>query len=167
MNAIVCVDNNWGIGKDNELLFRIKDDLKHFKDITFHKVVLMGRNTFESLPNKKPLKNRINFIFTRDLNYQVEGAKVVHSYEEFMKKFSYRYQSFNTFVIGGSEIYELFLPHIDQIYLTRVNTVVDGANKFFPNLDKISEWKIDNRSDIFIDKKSGLEYEYILYKKSK
>lgn len=167
MNAIVCIDNNWGIGKDKDLLFKIKDDLKRFKSITSNKVILMGRNTFESLPKKQPLENRINFIFTRDLEYKVDGAEVVHSYEEFMKKFSIHYDPFNIFVIGGSEIYELFLPHINQIYLTKVNTIVDGTDKFFPNLDKIGGWEITYRSETFIDELSGLEYEYILYHKCK
>ena len=100
MNVIVAVDKNWAIGKDNKLLVSIPDDMKFFRETTSGKVVVMGRKTLESFPNGKPLKNRVNIVLTRDENYKVKDAIVVHSKEELDKELA-KYNSDDIFVIGG------------------------------------------------------------------
>ena len=163
MRAIVAVDKNWAIGKNNELLFHIKEDLKRFKSLTIGKAVVMGRKTFESLPGKKPLQGRDNFILTRDENYHVDGAIVVHSYYEFLSKYASEYLPCDIYVIGGSEIYKLFLDSIDEIYVTKVNKIVEDADKFFPNLDELYNWEVFADTDVFTDD-SGIDYKYVIYR---
>ena len=86
MNIIVAVDKNWGIGKDNRLLVSIPADMKFFRTTTTGKVVVMGRKTLESFPGGQPLKNRINIVLTRDVNYKVKDAVIVHSVEELLEE---------------------------------------------------------------------------------
>ena len=90
MNIIVAVDKNWAIGFENKLLNSIPEDMKFFRETTTGKVVVMGRKTLESFPNKRPLKNRTNIVITRQKDYQVDGAVVLHSVEEaldYLKQF--------------------------------------------------------------------------------
>ena len=88
MNLIAAVDNNWAIGKNNQLLVRIPMDQKFFREMTTGKVVVMGRKTLESFPNSRPLKNRTNIVLTHNPSYEVEGAVVVHSLDELHKELS-------------------------------------------------------------------------------
>lgn len=164
MRAIVAVDENWAIGKDNNLLFHIKEDLQRFKTLTIGRAVVMGRKTFESLPDRKPLEGRDNYILTRDENYFVEGAIVVNSYSDFLSNYANKYPSDNICIIGGSEIYKLFLNDVNNVYLTKVHKSVEGADAFFPNLNEMEEWEIADRSEVY-KSKHGIEYEFILYKK--
>jgi dihydrofolate reductase len=90
MNLIVAVDNNWAIGSKNELLIRIPNDHKHFREETTGKVVVLGRKTLETFPQGMPLKNRINIILSKDPNYQVKDAIVVHSIEELLEELKKR-----------------------------------------------------------------------------
>lgn len=163
MRAIVAVDENWAIGKDNQLLFHIKDDLQRFKTLTMGRAVVMGRKTFESLPDKKPLPGRDNYILSRDKNYSVEGAIVINSYAEFLSKHAHKYQPSNIYIIGGAEIYRLFFNCIDEIYLTKIHKAVKDADTFFPNLDVLDNWELESHTDVYKDK-HGLEYEFMLYK---
>ena len=91
MNLIACVDNNWAIGKNNQLLVRIPADMKFFRETTTGKVVVMGRKTLESFPNGQPLKNRTNIVLTHDKNYQVKDAIIVYSMDELQQKFGIFY----------------------------------------------------------------------------
>lgn len=86
MNLIVAVDRNWGIGKDNKLLVSIPADMKFFRTTTTGKVVILGRKTLETFPNGLPLKNRVNIVLTRDKNYKVKDAIVLHSVEEVLEE---------------------------------------------------------------------------------
>ena len=103
MNLIVCVSRNWGIGKNNELLFHIPDDLKQFKALTTGKVVVMGHNTLKSLPGGKPLPNRTNIVLSRNPNLKIEGATVCNSVQDVLIEVSDRLQS-DVFIIGGEAI---------------------------------------------------------------
>ena len=95
MNLIVAVDNNWAIGSKNELLIRIPNDHKHFREETTGKVVVLGRKTLETFPQGMPLKNRINIILSKDPNYQVKDAIVVHSIEELLEELKKYYNKEN------------------------------------------------------------------------
>ena len=104
MNIIVAVDKNWAIGKENKLLVSIPADMKFFRSTTTGKVVVMGRKTLESFPNGLPLKNRTNIVLTKDKNYKVKDAIIVHSIEEALEELK-NYASEDVYVIGGDSIY--------------------------------------------------------------
>ena len=132
---IVAISKNNAIGKDNELLFRIKEDLQFFKTITLNKVIVMGRKTFESLPGVLPSRKHI--VITRDLNYSVhhENVEVRHSLEEVLKEYSTPTRE--VMVIGGGQIYKeaLNLGLVDKMYITKVDETVEDADTFFPDID--------------------------------
>ena len=145
MNLIVAVDKNWAIGKDNKLLVSIPDDMKFFRETTSGKVVVMGRKTLESFPNGKPLKNRVNIVLTRDPNYEVKDAIIVHSKEELDEELK-KYNQDDIFVIGGESIYRMMLNDCKRAFVTYVDYAYD-ADTYFPNLDELSDWKLADESE--------------------
>lgn len=161
MNVIVAADSNWGIGKDNKLLVSIPADMKFFRTTTTGKVVIMGRKTLESFPNGLPLKNRVNIVLTRDTNYKVKGASVVHSVEEALEEVK-KYDTEDVYVIGGDSIYKQLLPYCQKAHVTKIDFAYE-ADTFFPNLDEMGEWKITQRSEeqTYFD----LEYEFVTYER--
>ena len=165
MKAIVAVDSNWAIGKDNELLFHISDDLKRFKEITTGNIVVMGRKTFESLPNRKPLPNRTNIILTTNRNFHVDDAEVAHNFYDLNVKLNIlRKENQKVFVIGGESIYKLFLPVCDEVFVTKIYSEYPGADRFFPNLEKDYRWvDSDDIATVRRDKQTGLFYEFKKY----
>ena len=170
MKAIVAVDDEWAIGKDNDLLFRISDDLKRFKELTTGNIIVMGRKTFESLPDKKPLPNRTNIILTTDMNYKVDGAEVVHSVYDLIAKVTIiKSKEQKVFVIGGESVYSLLLPLCDEILVTKIYGESPGADRFFPNLDRDCNWynEVEENPVIKRDKTTGLYYGYVNYKSRK
>ncbi|MBR5029349.1 MAG: dihydrofolate reductase, partial [Bacteroidales bacterium] len=114
LSLIVAVADNFAIGKDNDLLWHISADLKHFKALTTGHCIIMGRKTYESFP-KRPLPNRRNVVITNNMDYCEEGCEVVHSVEEAIALCKDDEQSF---VIGGATVYRQFLPLVNKIYLT-------------------------------------------------
>ena len=145
MNLIACVDNNWAIGKNNQLLVRIPADQKFFRETTTGKVVEMGRKTLESFPNGQPLKNRTNIVLTHNRNYKVKDAIVVYSVEELNEELK-KYPSEDIYIIGGESIYDQFVDACDVAHITKVDFAYD-ADAHFPNLDKKPEWKITQDSE--------------------
>ena len=145
MNLIVAVDKNWAIGKNNKLLVSIPDDMKFFRQTTTGKVVVMGRKTLESFPNGKPLPNRVNIVLTRDINYQVKDAIVVHSKEELNKELT-KYNSDDIYVIGGESIYRMLVDECDKAFVTYIDYAYD-ADTYFPNLEEKPEWKLVEESE--------------------
>ena len=145
MNLIACVDNNWAIGKNNQLLVRIPADQKFFRETTTGKVVVMGRKTLESFPNGQPLKNRTNIVLTHNRDYKVKDAIVVYSVEELNQELK-KYPSEDIYIIGGESIYDQFVDACDVAHITKVDFAYD-ADAHFPNLDKKPEWKITQDSE--------------------
>jgi dihydrofolate reductase len=139
MKAIVIVDSNWAIGCEGKLLVHIPRDLQFFKKITLGKVVVMGRETLEAMPGGKPLKDRINFVITRNNSYNA-SCNICHSMDETIKELS-KYKDEEIFIIGGEEIYRQFIPYCDEIFVTKVNENFK-ADKHFPDLDKLKEWEM-------------------------
>jgi dihydrofolate reductase len=142
VSLIVAHDLKNGIGKDGKLLWHIPKDLKHFKKMTLGCTVVMGRKTFESLPH--PLPNRENWILTRDESYVPkkrfnDRVRVFHSKEEILAE-AERLTKYNIFIIGGEEIYNLFLEDATNAIVTVVDEVYEDADAFFPKL-KRSEWE--------------------------
>ncbi|SFG80651.1 dihydrofolate reductase [Lachnospiraceae bacterium C7] len=163
MNLIVAVDNNWAIGKNNDLLVRIPDDQKFFRETTIGKVVVMGRKTLESFPGKKPLRDRVNIVLTHDKDYDGKGAIVVNSMEELKEELK-KYNSDDIFVIGGQKIYEQMLDMCDIAHVTKIDYEYD-ADAYFPNLDERDDWKIvaDSDEQTYFD----VIYHFYMYKKIK
>ena len=159
MNMIVCASRDWGIGKDNQLLFHIPEDLKQFKALTTGKVVIMGHNTLKSLPGGKPLPNRTNIVLSRNPNLVVEGATVCNSVQDVLIEVSGLPHS-DVFIIGGEAIYKIFLPYCRRALITRVDAAPE-ADAFFPDLLEHPQWKIRQESDFM--EYEGLSYQYVEY----
>ena len=145
MNLIAAVDKNWAIGKNNQLLVRIPADQKFFRETTTGKVVVMGRKTLESFPNGLPLKNRTNIVLTRDKNYKVKDAIVLHSMDELMVELE-KYDSDDIYIIGGEKIYAQLVDQCDVAHITKIDYEYD-ADAYFPNLDEKPEWVITGDSE--------------------
>ena len=161
MNLIAAVDRNWAIGYKNELLVRIPEDQKWFRETTTGKAVIMGRKTLESFPNKSPLKNRLNVVITSDMNYSVPGAVVVHSIDEAVEAVR-DYADDYVYVIGGESIYRQMLPLCSTAHITKVDYAYQ-ADAHFPDLDKEEGWKITETSDerTYFD----IIYEFVKYER--
>ena len=159
MELIVAVSRNWGIGKGGELLFSIPEDMKFFRAATQGKTVVMGRKTLDSLPGGRPLKNRRNIVLTRDPDLQVEGAEVYCTGAEVRLAVAGE-SGDRVLVMGGAQIYRLFLDDCDRAYVTRVDADAD-ADSFFPNLDDRDDWTLEQQSD---EKEyNGLHYRFCTY----
>ena len=145
MNIIVAVDENWGIGNKGDLLVRIPNDQKMFRMETTGKVVVLGRKTLDTFPQKQPLPNRTNIILSRNKGYVVKNAIVKHSIEELFEELK-KYKSEDIYIIGGSEIYDQLLPYCDVAHVTWIEHSY-AADSYFMNLDKSTEWKMTAESD--------------------
>ena len=143
MKLIVAVSENWGIGKDNDLLFNIPKDMKFFRETTMGKVVVLGRKNLETFPGKKPLPKRTNVVVTRNADYECEGAVVVNSIEAVSEL---GYDDDEIFVIGGEEIYRQMLKFCDTCYVTKVKEYAD-ADRFMVNLDESRDWILAEKSE--------------------
>lgn len=163
MNLIAAVDKNWAIGKNNQLLVRIPQDQKFFRETTTGKVVVMGRKTLESFPNGLPLKNRTNIVLTHNKNYDAKGAIVVNSMEALREELK-KYNSEDIYIIGGEQIYKALVDECDVAHITKIEYAYD-ADAYFPNLDEKPEWKItaDSEEQTYFD----LEYFFYKYEKVK
>ncbi len=161
MNLIVAVDRNWAIGYKNELLVRIPADQRFFRETTTGKVVIMGRKTLESFPQKQPLKNRTNIVITKDKGYTVKDAIVVHSVEEAIDRVK-DVPSEEVYVIGGASIYEQMLPYCKVAHVTKIEYAYQ-ADTYFPNLDEDPNWKLvaDSEEQTYYD----LEYYFNRYER--
>ena len=161
MNIIVAADSNWGIGNNNSLLVQIPRDQKMFREMTTGKVVVMGRKTLESLPQKQPLKNRTNIILTTDKNYKVKDAILVHSIEELLEELK-KYEDDDIYIAGGESIYRQMLPYCNVAHVTKIDYVYQ-ADTYFPNLDEMPEWYItaDSEEQTYFD----LEYVFLKYER--
>lgn len=160
MKLIVAVDKNWGIGKQNGLLFSIPEDMKFFRQTTIDKVVCMGYNTLLSFPNG-PLKNRVNIVLAPE-GVMRDDCIIVHS----LKELSEKLKDFNTddvFVIGGGMFYKTMYPYCKEAYITKVDAD-GGATVFFDNLDKLENWSFEIIKDGV--QSNGYDLTFTLYKNS-
>ena len=145
MNVIAAVDNNWAIGCQNSLLVRIPRDQKQFREMTEGSVIVIGRKTLETFPQKQPLKNRVNIILSRDKQYQVKDAFVVHSMEKLLEELK-KYDNKEVYVAGGASVYEQLLPYCDTAYITKIDYSYK-ADAQFPRLDRLLDWEMTQESD--------------------
>ena len=144
MRAIVVVDKNWGIGKNNDLLFSLPADMKHFRETTTGKTVVMGSNTLRSFPGGNPLKNRVNIVLWPGGEKRAD-CTVVGSLEELFAEIK-KYPGEDVFVVGGAMLYRTLLPYCDEVIATKVDAD-GGAEVFFENLDSLANWSAVSESE--------------------
>lgn len=155
MKIIAAADANWAIGYRGDLLVRIPEDLKFFRDMTLGKTVIMGRKTLDSLPGGRPLPGRKNVVLTRDLGYQKENVIVIHNLTEV-------FQFPEAFVIGGASIYQQLLPYCDTAYITKICKAFP-ADVYFPNLKKDKNWILAKISEK--KRYQDLEYQFQVWER--
>lgn len=146
MKLLILVDNNNAIAKDGEQIMFVDDDLEMFKNYTTNNIIVMGRKTLDDIGRQLP--NRISVVFTRSKKEDKEDLFYVDS-EEKLDKIIKKYPDKEVFVIGGAEIVKLLWERIDELIVTRVDTVVEGADTFIPDFD---DFKMVDKSEIEDDK---------------
>lgn len=163
MNVIAAVDCKWGIGNKRQLLVQIPADQKLFRQETTGKVIILGHRTLETFPQGMPLAGRTNIILSRDPDFKVKGADVVHSIEELMEELK-AYDSRDVYVVGGESIYQQLLPYCDTAHLTVIDHTYE-ADAHFPNLETDEEWVQTGESDeqTYFD----LAYTFVKYERRK
>ncbi|QJI52458.1 dihydrofolate reductase [Psychrobacillus phage Perkons] len=171
INLICAIDKNGGIGYKNELLARIHNDLKRFKELTIGEsdggnFILMGRNTYESLPSNLP--NRSNIIVSRNHKYkQPVGTFLYQSIADVITEYkNYNEENGDLWVAGGQSVYEQTLKYADRIYLTIIHHEFQNVDSHFPTFN-LDEWNVIELSEDYTDEESGLEYHFITYERIK
>lgn len=168
ISAIVCVDENFGIGSNGDLLVHIPEDIQFFKDVTNGNMVIMGRKTYDSL-RIKPLPNRINYIITSSVDNKncleirkdyticanLETAKMMLEDASFTPH--------DIYIIGGASIYKELLPYCDKAYVTKVHHAYENVDTYFPNIENIKEWEIEYQSEI--KEYNNVKYQFYTYRK--
>ena len=160
ISLVVAASNNNIIGKDNGLLWHLPEDMKHFKNVTWGMPVVMGRKTFESF--KRPLPGRKNIVLSTQKDLKIEGAIVLHSMKdvEFMVK---EMDVKEMMVIGGGEIYKMYFPKAHNIYMTRVDAVLEGDTSF-PVINE-KEWQLVSEVGHTSDDKHAFNYSFEHWKR--
>ena len=158
MRSIVAVDKNWGIGRNNDLLFSIPEDMKFFKETTLNKVVIMGSNTLLSFPGSKPLPKRTNIVLYP--GGERDDCIVVQSLEELSAKLK-EYDTDDVYVIGGAMFYRTMLPYCTEALITKVDADGDPS-VYYENLDKLDNWECISESDPIVT--NGLTIKFTTYK---
>ncbi len=161
ISIIVATSTNNAIGKNNQLLWHLPNDLKFFKNSTWAMPVIMGRKTFESM-NSKPLNGRLNIIITKQTNYTPNGVIVVHSLQAALEAAENKDYK-ECFIIGGGEIYAAALPIANKIYLTKVEAEVD-ADTFFPEWNN-ADFTLTHHDYHFADAKHLYNYCFQIWEK--
>lgn len=158
ISAVVVVDQNHGIGKNNQLLVYFPADLKRFKNITSGHSIIMGRKTFDSMG--KALPNRRNIVVTRQSDLTLPGAEITNSLDESLALCEGEKE---VFIIGGAEIFRQALHKLDRIYLTKIHKSFD-ADTFFPEISA-TEWEETQKQDFGPDEQTDFSYSFITYQK--
>ena len=160
MKIIVEVDRNWAIGKGNSLLAHLPVDLKHFREKTLGKTVVMGRQTLESFPGGKPLPGRTNIVLTTNEDYPAD-CEICCSKEHLFQCLN-NCDLDQVFIIGGEQIYREFLSHCDRAYVTKIDAAFP-ADKYFINLDEHPAWKLVYESEPVTE--NGFTYRFTEYER--
>ena len=157
--GIVCVDEKWGIGKKNDLLFKLPKDMEFFRFTTRQSIVFCGYNTLLSFPGSKPLKGRSTIcLCPEEINR--EDCYCIHNFDEAVKLVKELSKTHDVFVIGGAMLYQSMLPYYDKVYVNKV--YADGeATVFFPNLDENSDFEVSYADNIEED--NGYETQLVVY----
>jgi len=156
ISFIFAMDTQQAIGLNNQMPWRLPADQAYFRRTTMEHTVVMGRKTYESMGNK-PLTGRNNVILTRNPEFTAEGCIVLHTVEEVIA----RYGTEETFVIGGAEIYQLFMPLVDRMYITLIEHEF-AADTFFPEFE-IEDWEIVASEEGIMNDKNPYEHSFLVY----
>ena len=160
MNAIVVVDRNWAIGRENGLLFSLPTDMKRFRSLTTGGTVILGRKTLDTFPGGRPLPNRRNIVITHNPDFVREGAEVVPRTQAALELAAGEDPD-KLWVIGGGSVYTVLLSRCKRVYLTQVDAEAEGADTFFPNLEKLPAWEVEHTSDPVTE--NGLTFRFVEY----
>lgn len=164
--AVVCVDQNYGIGSKNDLLAHIPEDMKMFKEITTGGAVVVGRKTYDSLP-KKPLPDRQNIIITSKVKRKpkIQRDGTIHSNMKYIQAWLLQPEVINEncgiYVIGGGMIYKELLPFCERVYITKVLHAYEDVDTYFPNIDEMPEWEMTSASEV--KEHNGIQYQFCVY----
>lgn len=164
VSLIVAMDLDRGIGKNNDLMWHLPNDMKFFKETTQGAIVVMGRKNFESIPERfRPLPNRENVVLTRQKDFEAEGCQVFHSMDDCLENYKEDERPF--FIIGGGEIYKLALEaeSVDEMYITHVNKRY-GADTFFPEFE-LKNWVVSTVVQQEADEKHETNFTVLKYTK--
>jgi dihydrofolate reductase len=161
ISIIVAVSEDWGIGKDNELLWHISEDLKRFKRLTSGNTVIMGKRTWESLP-RRPLPGRMNIVLTDNPDETIKDAVTAYSLQDALDKGE---KEKEIFIIGGGSIYRQFMPIADRLFITHVHRKAP-ADIYFPEID-LCIWEITEKEEFKSDGENGIPYTYTIYERIK
>lgn len=162
---IAAVSNNYVLGNAGEIPWHLPKDFAYFKQKTLNKPIIMGRKTFESIG--RPLPKRFNIVLTRDTNFKADGVTVCHDSQQAIQLATNYYQSIHgnnpeIMIIGGEQIYRLFLEKADTVYLTEINLKVDG-DAHFPALD-VEQWQLTESTP---EEEKGIQFDFNIYHKRK
>lgn len=160
INLIVAIAENNAIGIAGDLLCHLPNDLKHFKEITTGATVVMGKNTFFSLP-RRPLPNRRNIVLTTDTEFTYENTEVAHSIEQLYTMLN---DEEEVFIIGGGKVYEQFINTVDKLYVTHIHHTWEDADTFFPKIDP-NTWQCVSEEHHEADEKHLYPYTFAVYTK--
>jgi dihydrofolate reductase len=161
ISIIVAVSEDWGIGKDNELLWHISEDLKRFKRLTMGKTILMGKRTWDSLP-RKPLPGRKNIVLTDVPGECIDCSVTAYSIDDALSKCEVGEE---IFVIGGGSVYRQFMDIADRLYITHVHRKAE-ADVYFPEIDP-EIWKVVESEEFKTDDAERISYTYTIYERKK
>jgi dihydrofolate reductase len=159
VSIIAAIAENNAIGKDNQLLWHLPEDLKRFKRITEGHPIIMGKHTYYSLP-KRPLPGRTNIVLTTSPCEKIDGCQVVYSIDDAMNQCS---DTQENFIIGGGSVYRQFFSHAQKLYITHVHVTLN-ADTFFPDIDPL-HWKIIEKEEHKADEKNKYDYTFITYQR--
>ncbi|MBQ2291184.1 MAG: dihydrofolate reductase [Paludibacteraceae bacterium] len=162
LSIIVAISENYAIGKSDDLLCYLPDDLKHFKALTTGATVVMGKKTFFSLP-RRPLPNRRNIVLTRDTTFTYENTEVAHSIEELLNIVDANEQ---VFIIGGGEVYRQFIPLVNELHITHIHHCWEDADTFFPEIDP-TIWQCIEKERHEADEKHDYAFTFATYYRRK
>jgi dihydrofolate reductase len=162
ITIIVAIAEEWAIGHQNDLLAYIPGDLKRFKQLTTGHAIVMGRKTFESLPNGA-LPNRKNIVITRQPGFTANNIEVVHSLNEAIE-IGRQNNDTEIFIIGGAEIYRQFLPLATRLQITWIHHRFEIADTFFPRFDA-NEWELTTEQKVTDDPKTPFQYTFATYQR--
>ena len=163
MKFIAAADRKWGIGNNGKLLVRISEDQKFFRQTTMGHVVVLGRKTLEEFPGGRPLKGRTNIILSRNKNYKVEGAVIVHSIDELFEELK-KFDTDDVYIIGGQTVYDALIPYCDTGIITRIDREYE-ADARITDLDADPDWYVsEERAG---EDQSEIQFTFVTYKKDK
>jgi dihydrofolate reductase len=158
---VVAMDENRVIGRDNYLPWRLPDDMRWFREKTMGKPCIMGRKTYDSLPERfRPLPGRLNIVVTRNSDYQAPGAVVVHSVDDALRAAG---DAEEVIIVGGGDLFRRLMPEVDRLYLTQVHGTAAG-DVFFPQFD-ITQWRETYRQEHPADERHVMGFTWLVLDK--